>query len=119
MTALRLAAGRVASAAALVALLLVAAMPLVQAQISNAGPQGPRAIQCGTTAECNLVKQMLGAAVSVSTNAKAPTVAAAAAAAPPANVTSSQVAKALGAVLAAGVLESSVLDTLGNPTRFK
>lgn len=117
MTGLRLAARRTA-AAALAALLLAAALPLARAQISNAGPKGPRAIQCGSTTECNLVQQMLGAAVSMSPNAKAPAVAAAAAAAP-ANVTSSQVAKALGVVLAAAVLESSVLDTLGNPSRFK
>lgn len=102
----------------LAALLLAAALPLARAQISNAGPKGPRAIQCGSTTECNLVQQMLGAAVSMSPNAKAPAVAAAAAAAP-ANVTSSQVAKALGVVLSAAVLESSVLDTLGNPSRFK
>jgi hypothetical protein len=119
MTRLRLSARPAAAAAALAALLLAAALPLARAQISNAGPQGPRAIQCGSTTECSLVQQMLSAAVSVSTNAKAPVVAAASAARPPANVTSSQVAKALGAVLAAGVLESSVLDTLGNPSRFK
>ena len=71
MTGLRLAARRTA-AAALAALLLAAALPLARAQISNAGPKGPRAIQCGSTTECNLVQQMLGAAVSMSPNAKAP-----------------------------------------------
>lgn len=118
MTGLRLATSRAAAAALAALVLLAAAAPLAHAQISNAGPEGPRALQCGSTAECKLVQQMLGAAVSVSTNAKPPVVAAAAAAAP-ANVTSSQVAKALGVVLAAAVLESSVLDTLGNPARFK
>lgn len=107
-----------AAAAAVALLLLAAAVPLARARISNRGPEGPRAIQCGSATECDLVRQMLGAAVGVSTNAKPATVAPAAAVAP-ANVTSSQVAKALGAVLAAGALESAVLDTLGNPSRFE
>ena len=164
-------ARRAAAAATLALALLAAAAPAALAQISNRGPEGPRAIQCGSTTECDLVRQMLGAAVGVSTGAKPAAVAAAAVA--PANVTSAQVggmpvcgtlgtntvacasrqerarrrprppprphhrplprrppslhpppplcqvASALGAVLAAGVLESEVLDTLGNPTRFE
>lgn len=108
---------RAAAAAAALALLFAVAAP-ARAEINNFGPEGPGAIHCGTKAECDLVQQMINGLTMAANPDKAPAAGMAAMASAPPNVTSAQVARALGTVLAAAALEDKAIATLGDPRKF-